>query len=80
VGVRRDQLDSGTVNLGDNLLNLAQTSYQPSRNSLMLDWSPSEFSRWRLQVNDDRSRESVKDRQLFLQYQMSLGAHGAHSY
>ena len=46
----------------------------------MLDFNPSEFSRVRLQFARDRSREGAADNQLFLQYQMSLGAHGAHSY
>jgi hypothetical protein len=34
----------------------------------------------RLQVAQDRVRAGVNDRQVMLQYQMSLGAHGAHSY
>jgi hypothetical protein len=46
----------------------------------MLDFNPSEFSRVRLQLAQDRSRPGAPDRQLFLQYQMSLGAHGAHGY
>jgi hypothetical protein len=46
----------------------------------MLDWTPSEFSRWRLQLSQDRSRVTTGDRQIFVQYQVSLGAHGAHSY
>ncbi|MBI5925037.1 MAG: hypothetical protein HY836_05505 [Aquabacterium sp.] len=80
VGLRHDELNSGTVDYGLNTPSLVLTDYKPQRDSLMLDWSPSEFSRWRLQVSNDRSREGVNDRQLFLQYQMSLGAHGAHSY
>lgn len=80
VGLRHDRLDSGTVDEASNAAHLVATDYAPKRNSLMLDWSPSEFSRWRIQVSDDQSREGIKDRQLFLQYQMSLGAHGAHSY
>jgi hypothetical protein len=80
VGLRHDRLDSGTTNLASNALNLDNIDYSPKRNSLMLDWSPSEFQRWRIQVSDDRSREGIKDRQFFLQYQTSLGAHGAHSY
>ncbi len=53
----------------------------PKRQSLMVDWSPSEFSRIRLQVAEDRARpDGSRDRQLFLQYQMSLGAHGAHAF
>ena len=46
----------------------------------MLDFSPSEFSRVRLQFARDRARDGFTDNQWFLQYQMSLGAHGAHSY
>ena len=43
----------------------------------MLDWSPSEFSRVRLQVNNDRVLDET-DTQWMLQYIMSIGAHGAH--
>ncbi len=46
----------------------------------MLDFNPSEFSRVRLQFARDRAREGFTDNQFFLQYQMSLGAHGAHGY
>jgi hypothetical protein len=45
----------------------------------MADWSPSEFSRLRLQYNRDKSRPVV-DNQWTLQYIMSLGAHGAHEF
>ncbi|MEJ6022365.1 hypothetical protein [Ramlibacter sp. PS4R-6] len=50
------------------------------KNSVMLDWSPSEFSRVRLQYARDRSSPFGKDNQWFLQYMMSLGAHGAHGF
>jgi len=50
------------------------------KNSLMLDWSPSEFSRIRLQYAQDNSRPGFTDGQWFLQYMMSLGAHGAHAF
>jgi len=46
----------------------------------MLDYSPSEFSRLRAQFAKDQSRQGLKDNQFFVQYIMSLGAHGAHSY
>lgn len=46
----------------------------------MLDWSGSEFSRLRLQYNRDESRANATDNQWYLQYIMSLGAHGAHGY
>ncbi len=80
VGLRHDRLNSGRSDFGANAANLALADYNPKRNSVMLDWSPSEFSRWRLQVSDDRARQGVVDHQIFLQYQMSLGTHGAHSY
>jgi hypothetical protein len=80
VGLRHDRLNSGSVSYGDNAANLANSPYSPKRNSLMLDWTASEFSRIRLQLNSDRARAGVTDRQIYVQYQMSLGAHGAHSY
>jgi hypothetical protein len=80
VGLRQDQLSSGTVNYASNSASLASTDFNPRRTSVMLDWSLSEFSRWRLQLARDHAREDSGDTQLFLQYQMSLGAHGAHSY
>jgi hypothetical protein len=80
VGLRHDQLDVGVVDYGANNLNIARPDAQPQRTSAMLDWSLSEFSRWRLQLNDDRARQGVSDTQIYLQYQMSLGAHGAHSF
>jgi hypothetical protein len=46
----------------------------------MVDYSLSEFSRLRLQLAADRSNPAVTDRQIYLQYIMSLGAHGAHSF
>jgi hypothetical protein len=83
-GLRYDQLDSGTVDYGLNAANLLSTDYKPTKTSAMLDWSPSEFSRVRLQVARDKSRQidgkAAPDNQVFLQYQMSLGAHGAHNY
>jgi len=59
---------------------LLLTDYNPTRNTLMLDWSPTEFSRIRLQLASDKSRFGVTDRQLLLQYIYSLGAHGAHTF
>jgi hypothetical protein len=56
------------------------TDHNPSRNTLMVDWSPTEFSRVRLQFAQDKSRAGVTDDQVVLQYIMSLGAHGAHKF
>jgi len=51
----------------------------PSRYSLMADWSNSEFSRLRFQYNYD-SAGAETDNQFGLQYIFSIGAHGAHSF
>ena len=87
LGARYDRLDSGTPQVGlvsDGTLVPADFSIlqpaRPSRSTVMLDWSPSEFSRLRLQLAADRSRSTETDRQIFLQYIMSLGAHGAHQF
>lgn len=82
VGVRGDWLRSGNVDLGG--LTSAElpilAGYDPTRQSAMVDWSPSEFSRLRLQVARDKSRSGESDNQVWLQYVMSLGAHGAHKF
>ena len=78
--LRYDQLNGGSVNYGANSVNLVNTDYDPSRISWMLDYSPSEFSRVRLQLSQDKSRQEATDNQVFIQYTMSLGAHGAHKY
>lgn len=87
VGARYDRLNSGSVSnalLDDGTLTEADlpmlSAYNPRRTSVMLDYSPSEFSRWRLQFARDRARPEGADTQIFLQYVMSLGAHGAHSF
>lgn len=81
-GLRYDQLDSGTANVGAaNAANvISNYGYTPKRTTLMMDYSPSEFSRVRLQFAQDESRQGLADKQFFVQYVMSLGAHGAHSY
>jgi hypothetical protein len=78
-GLREDRLSSsnrGATVAGSALDNLG---HSPRRDSLMLEYAPSEFSRVRLQYNRDRSRV-VADNQWYLQYIMSLGAHRPHSY
>lgn len=80
VGLRTERLSPGTPDYGINTGLVAQSSGSPSKNTVMLDWSPSEFSRWRFQVAQDRARVGAADTQWLIQYQMSLGAHGAHSY
>jgi hypothetical protein len=80
VGARIDRLkadDAGAALAGTVLDN---QNYEPKRASVMIDFSNSEFSRLRLQFNRDESRADETDDQWYLQYVMSLGAHGAHSF
>jgi hypothetical protein len=79
-GYRYDRLDPGSRDYGINNANLPRPDYRPSRHSLMVDYSPSEFSRLRLQVTKDRASEDQDDNQWFVQYIYSLGAHGAHTF
>ncbi|MDP2758814.1 MAG: hypothetical protein Q8O64_00200 [Sideroxyarcus sp.] len=81
-GWRYDRLDPGVAQVGaSNAGNvLSDYAYHPKRATLMMDFSPSEFSRLRVQVVNDQSRQGLSDKQFFLQYITSLGAHGAHSY
>jgi hypothetical protein len=87
LGARYDSLDSGNTRIGlvqsgllapdDFNLLLPAT---PTRTSLMLDWSPSEFSRLRAQFAWDQASDGPTDEQFFLQYIYALGAHGAHKF
>ena len=79
-GYRYDRLDPGSVDFGANSAFLPVTDFKPTRHSLMLDYSPSEFSRMRLQYSKDKSMESLSENQWFVQYIHSLGAHGAHTF
>ena len=88
VGYRYDRLHHGAVDNGivaggpgpvaADFPLLA--NYNPTRNTLMLDWSPTEFSRVRLQYAADKSRYGLSDNQVLVQYIHSLGAHGAHKF
>lgn len=89
LGYRYDRLDFGSVSNGivANGLGpvaadfpLLMTAHNPTRHTAMLDWSPTEFSRLRLQFASDKSRSGATDNQALLQYIFSLGAHGAHRF
>lgn len=77
-GYRYDAVDANNGPLFAGTI-LADPGRSSKRNSLMIDWSLSEFSRLRLQLTNDQVLP-VTDRQLFLQYIMSIGAHGAHEF
>lgn len=80
-GLRYDRLSAGTLALGANAgLLPVLDGYDPKRLTAMLDYSPSEYSRFRLQVARDEARRDAGDNQLMLQYILSLGAHGAHAF
>lgn len=87
-GLRYDALDSGTPAIGlvdSGVLPVeafpALLAGDPTRTTVMLDWNPSEFSRWRLQYAWDEARDDGdRDEQLVLQYLFGIGAHGAHKY
>ncbi|HEY3646133.1 MAG TPA: hypothetical protein VGM16_12415 [Gammaproteobacteria bacterium] len=80
VGLRYDRLSS------DNNLQglyapseLVANGFTPHRESAMVDFSNSEFSRIRLQYNRDQSGP-VAYNEVFLQYIVAMGAHPAHTF
>jgi len=82
VGGRYDHLNSDVSGNDDEVVEeagLDNEGVTPTRKSVMLEWIPSEFSRLRLQFNVDDSYEAG-DKQVMLQYTMSMGAHGAHTF
>jgi hypothetical protein len=80
VGARYDRLNPGTPDFGANTALLAVPAFHPQRYTFMVDWTPSEFSRLRLQYAQNRIRPDVTDNEWFLQYILTLGAHGAHRF
>ncbi len=79
VGLRYDYLTASNDVDGFAEPTLLDDGDDPYRFSTMIDFSHSEFSRFRLQASylDTGAND---DTQIFLQYIMSLGAHGAHSF
>jgi len=79
-GLRGDYVDNDASAITDD--SSRQSRYRVSTD---LTWYPSEFSKLRLQYNHDILKstdflpESDED-SLFLMYEISLGAHGAHKY
>jgi hypothetical protein len=79
-GLRYDWLDAGSVDYGANSVFLADSSFHPKRATAMVDWTPSEFSRVRVQFGQAKLAPTFTDNELFVQYILSLGAHGAHIF
>ncbi len=80
IGARYDWLDPGQVDYSANSIYLANPSFRPERATAMIDWTPSEFSRLRLQYAQAKLRPGITDNEFFVQYILTLGAHGAHKY
>ncbi|MGZ5102395.1 MAG: hypothetical protein ACXWGX_17680, partial [Usitatibacter sp.] len=80
VGARYDRLDPRGQDLSLDAPLGESAGFKPQRYSLMLDYNPSEFSRIRLQFAQAKLRPELTDNQWFVQYILSLGAHGAHKY
>jgi uncharacterized coiled-coil protein SlyX len=80
VGVRYDVLDIFTDDFildGENI----DFGSDPYRLTGSLEYNPTEFSRIRLQYTHDRSdRDGPDNNELFLQFIMGIGAHGAHTF
>jgi hypothetical protein len=78
-GLRYAWLDADDPGAAFSGTSLDTLGVSPEIWSVMLDWSHSEFSRLRLQYSRDDSDIDTVDR-WYLQYLMSLGAHGAHQF
>ncbi len=78
-GLRHDLVDADNNTAFFRVSPLLTSGRSSSRDSLMLDWSPSEFSRLRMQYTNDKVLPE-SDHQWHLQYIMSIGAHAAHQF
>ena len=79
-GLRYDRLNPGNPDYGVNDAFLVTDSFHPQRATVMVDYTPSEFSRFRIQYAQSKTRPDFTDNQFFLQYILSLGAHPAHKF
>ena len=79
-GVRFSQLDAVETPAGLIGTDLDSRGHDPRTFSVMADWTNSEFGRIRLQYNHEDLNDVATDKQVILQYVMSLGAHGAHPF
>ena len=80
VGGRYDWLDPGNVDYGANGIYLVERPLPSAAWRVMLDWTPSEFSRFRIQYQQAKLRPDFTDNEIFVQYILTLGAHGAHKF
>ncbi len=79
-GFRYDALSPTAVPSSLEATQLNPLGLTPRRYSGMLQYMTSEFGRFRLQYTRDDSYGGAGGNQYVLQYTVSLGSHGAHSY
>jgi len=90
IGLRYDHLkaDNKFSDFEDNGIDeeefLEESGYgtadEPNKFSIMLDYAPSHFSRLRLQYSELDNGHDETNEIITLQYSMSLGSHGAHTF
>lgn len=80
IGFRYSELQAPSIPAGFRGSVLDAEGHDPIAWAFMADWANSEFSRIRLQFNREVLSNGEDDNQLVLQYIMSLGAHGAHTF
>jgi hypothetical protein len=81
-GLRYDLINKNDVFVNGRNINLPNNMY---KYSAMIDFLPSEFSRIRLQYNYDKSLfaenlERKPNHEVILQFNLAIGAHGAHGF
>ena len=79
-GIRYTQLEAPDTPAGLVGSALDSAGHDPYAVSIMGDWTNSEFGRVRVQFSREELAEGQGDNQLYLQYIMSIGAHGAHPF
>jgi outer membrane receptor protein involved in Fe transport len=82
IGVRYNLLNLNDVNLGNVNQSVPKNL---ARYSAMIEYNPTEFSRLRLQYSYDRSKyihplSHTPYSEIILQFNVAIGAHGAHSF
>lgn len=80
LGARYSQLNAGDTPTALVGSALDDDGHDPWNAAIMADWSPSEFSRVRLQYGHEKPSRNEEDNQVILQYIMSIGAHPAHGF
>lgn len=79
-GLRTERIHPDQDEFARDFADTHVDGFTPRKTTVMLDYNPSEFTRLRLQLARDQSQAGASDNEISLQYQMSLGAHGAHKY